>query len=363
MMAAMEAGSGPAEASESSNVSLAHMECLTSCVLTYLNIIGHDYRRLMLDYWNLNYQYKTLLSGKEARQLPLRQLFGIELQSVRGDGEQFMLDVMSGKSVVYLCAAGNLDYFPREYLGMESAGFRHAILIYGWNEQDRRYRVADPVVNVVTELAPDAVLRASAGAAGMYRLTYFTLEAAVDTAVQVLDDESGLAYCSRRLLQAYRNDRSELPTVQEGEGRMERERSEAWLDWFGNRHGGMRALERFEEDLMASQGWESKRRADWIDRNVMTIASIKRIRSFVWQQYVERGAWVTDKQEQGKAQVDAIHSGWSTLSYLMMKYKHNPADTGEAAVRAIRVKVEQIKHAELAFLTWLHEACGKEEGA
>lgn len=197
----------------------------------------------------------------------------------------------------------------------------------------------------------------------MNRLTYFTLGSADDAEGQRLDDASSVAYCSMRLLQAYRNDRAELPTSREDEGR-NRERSEAWLDWFANRHGGIRALERFEEDLVASQGWVPLLRKGWIDRNVMTVASIKRVRSFVWQQYAERCMWSTDTRTHGEAQVDAIQSAWSSLGYLMAKYRLRSSDgKAEPVIEAMRMKIEQIKHAELAFLTWLHEACRKGAGA
>ncbi|QYR19389.1 hypothetical protein KZ483_15785 [Paenibacillus sp. sptzw28] len=338
------------------NINLAFMECFTSCVLTYLNINGKDYRRVLLDYWNLSYQYKTLLSGKDARQLPLEFLYGIKLKFFKGDVESLRRCVQDGSSAICLGAASKLRYFPREYLGMESSGFQHSILIYGWNEEHLEYLVTDPMVDAVVNISPKEIVHACEVRAGRQELHYFILEES-NSPFEEPDLESCLAYCSYRNLSFYKNrGGSKTEPLASVPDQSQEQRKSAWREWFSNRHGGYRSLEIFEEDLVKSQEWAPPRRADWVSRNTMTISSIKRIRAMVWNAYRESASLEESQYHEGQRQIDSILAMWNAVSLHLLKYK-----SGQIVIPAISKQLEKLKHAELQFLEWLHLAAGKGE--
>jgi hypothetical protein len=338
------------------NINLAFMECFTSCVLTYLNILGRDYRLLLLDYWNLSYQYKTLLSGKEARQLPLDYLYGVDMKFVMGDMETLLHDVKEGKSVIYLCSASKLAYFPREFLGMESSGFQHSILIYGWNERDGRYQVTDPIVGTIVQMSPDEIVQACTGKADSKKLRYFTLEER-GASFTPHDIQSCIDYCIQRNLTTYRNQKNVKAEVIIEEGSTEQQKRMAWHNWFSNRHSGIHALECFEEDIRKSSEWTVQKRESWIAINTMTINSIKRVREQVWNIYKEKASLTESQQLEGQKQLEAIIAAWNSLNFLLLKYKRGYKIS--LVLPSITRQLEKLKKVELVFLEWLHSEAGK----
>src|SRR5690606_9589833 len=134
------------------NENLAFMECFASCVLTYLKLTGGDHRPLLLDYWNIGYERRTLLSSKHGTDVPLGELYGLRLRFMRGGRDKLAQAVGDAGAAIVLCSASKLDYFPRRYLAMEETGFGHAILVAGWDAASQSYDVADPVVHRITRL-------------------------------------------------------------------------------------------------------------------------------------------------------------------------------------------------------------------
>ncbi|WP_239617715.1 hypothetical protein [Cohnella mopanensis] len=335
------------------NINLAFMECFTSCVLTYLNIRGKDYRKILLDYWNLSYQFKTLLSGKEANQLPLEYFYGLTMTFVKGDEESLRSIIRQGRSAICLCLASRLAFFPPAYLGMEETGFQHSILLYGWDERQNRYLVTDPVVDAVASLSPDEAAHACAIRQGSGEIHYFVLEES-EIPFSEPDLKSCLAYCTDRNLTYYRNRRLDKPSPILAENSSGAEKAKAWQAWFNNRHGGIRALEHFQDDLSRSQEWTPRRRNDWIVINTKTISSIRRLRAQVWNAYRDTAGLSDDQVAEGQRQIDGILSAWNTVNLLLLKYKIGQDAT--AAIAAIRQRTEELKKVELQFLEWLHNA-------
>ncbi|OAS17723.1 hypothetical protein [Paenibacillus oryzisoli] len=341
------------EVNNEQNINLAFMECFTSCVLTYLNIQGKDYRKILLSYWNLSYQFKTLLSGKEARQLPLEYFYGLKMTFIKGDEESLKRYIRSGHSAICLCQASKLEFFPRSFLGMEESGFQHSILLYGWDEQQERYLVTDPVVNMVVTLSPDELTYASAIRLGSNEVHYFVME---DSVVPFSEPnlESCLIHCTEQMLTLYRNQRKSKsdPIIPKGSSHEQKVR--AWQHWFNNRHGGIRALEHFEEDLRNSDGWTIRRRNDWIVINTKTITSIRRLRSVVWNTYQDMADFSVAQEEEGQRQIDAILAMWNLINFLLLKYKSG--QNNQAVVPSILVRIDELKRIELQFLEWLYLA-------
>ncbi|TXK84581.1 hypothetical protein [Paenibacillus sp. N3.4] len=335
------------------NINLAFMECFTSCVLTYLNIQGKDYRKILLDYWNLSYQFKTLLSGKDARQLPLEYFYGLKMTFIKGNEELLRRHIRSGHSAICLCQASKLEFFPHSYLGMEESGFQHSILLYGWDEQQERYLVTDPVVNAVVTLSPDEFVYASAIRLGRNEMHYFVLE---ESAVPFSEPnlESCLVYCTEQILTLYRRQRMSKSDPIVPEGSSDEMKVRAWQHWFNNRHDGIRALEHFEEDILNSSEWTVRRRNDWIVINTKTISSIRRLRTLVWNTYRDIADLGEAHEEEGQRQIEAILSTWNTVNFLLLKYKSG--QDSQAAIPSILQRIQELKRIELQFLEWLHLA-------
>lgn len=334
------------------NINLAFMECFTSCVMTYLNIKGKNYRKLLLDYWNISYQFKTLLSGKDARQLPLEYLYGVKMTFVKDDVDSLKRHMLNGNKAICLCTASKLAFFPPSFLGMEAGGFRHSILFWGWDERMEHYLVMDPVVNVSTSMKMNEVATASAIGQGSREIHYFLLEEPSSPFVMP-DLESILIYCTDRNLTLYRNHKKNRSEPIISENSSNEEKARAWQHWFSNRNSGIHALEQFEKDLSRSSEWSVRQRNDWILMNIKTITSIRQIRSLVWTAYRDITTFSDMQLEEGQRQIKAILTVWNTLNYLLLKYKIGLDSS--VTIPAILMRIQELKRVELHFLEWLHQ--------
>lgn len=341
------------------NINLAFMECFASCILTYLNITGKDYRKILLDYWNLGYQYKTMLSSKDARQLmlPLRYFYGIEMNFAQGNIDTLVKNIRNGSSAICLCTASKLSFFPRHYLGMESGGFKHSILILGWNQQTKRLLVADPIADYVGEVEVGEVAQAGLLSNNREDLNYFMLEDPT-TSYTEPDMEKCLAYSAKRNLTFYLDQGASVMAPRLLGGSEEAKRN-AWTEWFISRNGGEKALDRFAADLVASPDWTQQSRDNWVKRNTLTIQSIKRLRKEIWNNFNYLYKFGEKERKNGQRQIDNISSSWQKLSFLLLKYK-NAQDPADAICTIVR-QIDRLKSTELGFLQWWYQLIGKED--
>lgn len=342
---------------------LARMECLTSCVLTYLNMNGSDYQLLLLDYWNFNYEKTTILSSKNANDLPLSYLYGVEINFVKGTTGKLEELIKQGDSVICLCKASKLDYFPRNFLAMESGGFWHAILIAG-QEATGSYVVCDPVVNLITRLRPEELTAATVAKVKQDELLMFSLSQDRDGS-KAPDIQEVLQHCSKWNLQQYKGiPKDSLPERDGAVRNEEREKWEIWRERFRKQTvSGLAAWKEFEKDLWSSASWPDARRSAWVKQNTMMISSIVQLRTKIWGIYKElagRGeVWASEGQEH----INTIIKLWNGLQLLMQKYDiRSKRETG-SGIEAVAVSMGKIRDAELHFLDWLHHSLGKENHA
>lgn len=339
------------------NVNLAFMECFASCVLTYLRVIGYDHRKLLLDYWNLDYQYRTLMSSKDARKFPLDYLYGIELKHVEGDINSLTDHVRQGNSIILLCMASRLDYFPRDFLSMESGGFLHSVLIH---DQDplAGFAVFDPIVDYVGYTTTDVL--AQAGTTGRDEtLHYFTLEKkSVD---QLPSIQEVLQFCSGRNLYFYQGQLEQLAEARRKKDPQNDQRKKAWMEWFSSRHGGSQSFHLFAKDLKDSLNWSQQRRDNWVKQNSMTISSIRHVRMQIWDIYREFIELDETDVEEGNRQIRDISHLWQRLNYMLLKFK-STSDKHQAA-DILCGKMEELKQSEVQFLSWLNQKVSMEHGS
>ncbi|UJF31868.1 hypothetical protein [Paenibacillus hexagrammi] len=328
------------------NVNLGFMECFTSCVMTYVRVMGWDHRNLLLNYWNLDYQHQTLLGSKDSRKFSMDYLYGVDMNYVAGDLASLTGHIRQGYSVILLCMASRLDYFPRALLSMESSGFQHSILILGLDAESG-FHVLDPIVNF-SGFTTTAVV-ANAGATGRSEtLHYFTLsEKKVDS---LPSSQEILAFCSRRNLEFYEHPSQSVKIP--GGGNQE-ERKQAWIEWFSNRRGGTQSFRLFIADLMASLEWPEQKRSSWGKRNSMTLSSIRQLRRQVWNTYREFMQLDQAAAEEGDQQISHIMNLWQRFHYLLLRLL-SAGDKPRTAELICR-KVEELEQAEIRFLSWLNQ--------
>jgi len=339
-------------------VNLSLMECFTSCVMTYVKSTGNDPSCLLLDYWNLSYQHRTLLTSKHARLLPLEYLYGMNWTDNSGDSSSLLQCVKEGNAAILLCTASRLSYFPPQYLTMESGGFQHSTLIYGWDDGQGRFLVADPIVNHLAVVSPEEIQYAGEQRKGSGELLYFRLSEPSPAFVQP-DARSVLPYCAGRNLSFYLN--RDEPGKEAADPQISREQDKrtAWAQWFVNRHNGARAFAGFEADLQASIEWPQDKRNAWISSNKIMIPAIKRIRSLIWNAYAGKAQFPEAVQSAGKQQIAHIHALWNGLLMLLLKYSNQTS--GASLVPSLLRQSEKIMHAETGFLEWLRAAVNEEE--
>ncbi|MEK0316180.1 hypothetical protein [Cohnella sp. 56] len=334
------------------HVQLAYMECLTSCILTYLKSTGREYDKLLLDYWNIGYEHRTLLSSKSAEHLLLQYLYGIHLRHEQGSEEGLQAAVQAGRSAVCLCMASKLPYFPRDYLNMESSGFWHAILVQGWDADKGVYLVADPVVRKVAELRPQEIAYACALRTDRAEMQFFDIfEPELPHAEPGLGDV--LLHCATRNAAAYRSPGERL--VQQSGEATGRNKREAVRLWFLMRNSGVKAWERFESDVNESLAWTAVMRARWIKQNTVTVFSIKQLRYRIWALYQELAAMDEPLAGRGQTLFDQVSAAWNAFNMALVRYG-NTRDQAAGMVASVVRQAGVVRDAEVRFLSWLHTA-------
>lgn len=330
------------------HIYLGYMECFSSCILTYLHMTGRDERIMLLDYWNLKYDRRTLLSSKDARHIALKYLYGIELQFEKGDTNRLIHWIRQGYSVIAFTTASGLDYFPRAYVTMESAGLNHAILIYGWNERQRTFLISDPVVHTWAELTLEQMLHAGMARTDREELHFFILSGD-SSPVSSPDTNICLAYASNRNLKHYQATGNVNPDVNKP--------ADKWSSislLLQNRKIGINAWTCFGNDVKNSLDWTRSKRTAWVKQNNLSISSIKKIRSKIWGAYRELASLSDDAELTGQRHMNQIAAAWNHLNFLLLKYNNKPED--RSAMAALIKQIECLKELELRFLMWLDEA-------
>jgi hypothetical protein len=334
------------------HIQLAFMECFISCVLTYVQSRGLDHRLVLLDYWNLGYQFRTLQSSKDARQLPLKTLYGIELLFQKGNPDALLHWVREGHSLILFCSASKLAYFPREYLGMESSGFQHSVLIYGWDEEQGKYMVADPTVKVTAMLDSEQLLHAGSVRKDRDELHYFTLTEPPIHFIQP-DMKDFMMACTKRMLDQHDRDRMwRYEPIDTGENPDE-SKKRVWQLWVSNRHVGVRAWDAFSADLSLSRAWPPDKRSGWIKRNTKMIASIKRLRTLIWHTYIDFAAIGQGERKEGQHKLDSVTRLWNSVSFQLLKLENKQMD-GDGYGLSLMEQIEKLQEAEEQFLAWLY---------
>lgn len=335
-------------------VKLAAMECFASSVMTYLRMAGKDDYRFLLDYWSIRYQFRTLLFSKDVKQMDPEFMSGTRLRFVKGDDAVLYDCITSGLSAVFLCTASKLPYFPRSMLGLESSGFQHSILICGWDEAARQYLVADPMVDYIGWVSQQELVNAGSRMEARKEVLFFALEDEEADSYEEMNPYRLFAYAAERNLRLYSQHASASDTMPAGASGQGKSKEASWMEWLGNRNGGVRAYNMFAQDAVTSLSVHENKRNSWIDRNCLTIGSAIAIRRMVWSSFRRLGVLTADQDRDGEERLEQVLKQWRNMHFKLLKYKRASKHEQEQ-VEAIIRNSKQIQLEELSMLQWMSE--------
>ncbi|MFK7696332.1 hypothetical protein [Paenibacillus sp. HJGM_3] len=302
-------------------VKLAAMECAASCVVTALRMAGKNEAYFLLDYWNLNYISRSLVSSKSVRLNALEYMYGIRTEFCRLSPEKLQSLLRGGHMVLFVCLASGFDYFPANMLTHEASGFEHVILLYAAGRTPNTFAMTDPIADYIGDVTAEQLYAASVKKDELYCY------------VLTFPEPGTFREPSPKAVFAHIAERN-------------------WSQYVKmNIQGGKTALERFRVDLEASLQWETNARDRWIAQNNVTISSIVKTRSLFRQSVRELGLLPEGQLAAGEQRMERIIKLWTTVNFQLVKFKRNVQD--EALVASLLHKLEQLAEEELGFLSFL----------
>lgn len=306
-------------------IQLAPMECIASCVMTALGMKGQVPEWYLLDYWNINYFFKVLVSSKKSMNLKnLKTIYGVEVAFRKTTPEELTHRFAAGGLALLDCKASRLPFFPSSMLSYDDSGFTHSILLCGFREEDRCFLVADPVAGYEGWVPEEVLLQAGVYKGQLYvHMLHFS--------------EPTPTHTHQELFRyAARNNRDYFETEDTRSGR--------------------NALLSFTRDIGVLLQDNPSRLPEWIGQNILTVTSIITMRKKVWEA-LKRLNVIPEEDEQGvSALFDDIVKQWTRFNYLLVKLKINPSSDLLASLMA---KNEDIVQSERTFLYRLSELGGK----
>ncbi|MEI2281284.1 hypothetical protein [Paenibacillus polysaccharolyticus] len=272
-------------------INLGALECLSSAVVTSLNMTGRDYRYFIADYWNLNCELKMLLSSRNFSFYNLEAIYGMKSDFVVGPYELLIREVERGNIVIYKVEASKLGFFPESMLGFENQFFGHCLLVYKYEPGTQTFHIVDPVIKYVGKISMDELIHASAfpSCAGMNTIH--------------LNKESTLSSEQRLNFSAERNYNSYC------------------LEYVP---GGARALRKFREIIEESVEWTQEVRNEWSSKNSISITSILKLRGLVWGSFRSLAGFTQDVIEHGDKSIEDISKLWNSLNLNILKIGRQP---------------------------------------
>ncbi|WP_168118770.1 hypothetical protein [Paenibacillus sp. HB172176] len=298
-------------------IGLAALECTASCIVSALGIRGLDPRYFLLGYWHITYYDGMLMSVRNMKWIDLLYEYGIRFHLTSGSVYELGSLLDKGNMAIMLSRASKLRFFPKSMLGFESAGFYHSILLYERSMRDGCYQAVDPVAGYAGEILEEELTEASVRP-GQFVFCKLDFDPSFirPVAAQSFRRESAA------ILAAYRKTAG-------------------------------KAFALFCDDVEASVGWDEMKRKRWAERNMIALSALVRMRSLVWQSYLELDLMTEQEAEEGARNTDEIKRGWLNINLLLAKYgKRGP--TAELRDNLLR-KLANMRQTELRLLEFLAE--------
>lgn len=302
-------------------IQLAPMECIASCVMTALGMKGRTPEWYLLDYWNINYFFKVLVSSKKSINLRnLKTLYGVDVAFRKTTSEELATRLEAGGLALLDCKASRLSFFPHSMLSYDDSGFNHSILLCSFREEDRSFLVADPVAEYEGWVTEQELLQASIFKGQLYvHLLQFTETAPAHTR------EEMFRY-------AVHNNRDYFETM--------------------DTRGGRNALHAFISDIGVTLRENPAGLPAWIGQNTLTVTSIITMRKKVWEALKRLDVIPEEEEQRLSGLLEDIVKQWTRFNYLLVKLKINPSPS---LLDSLVSKNEDIAQSEHAFLNRLSE--------
>ncbi|MEK4042560.1 hypothetical protein NSU18_02765 [Paenibacillus sp. FSL H8-0048] len=307
-------------------IKLAAMECAASCILTHLYRSGANPDLFLLNYWNVNYVSRIITASQHVRlNTSLPFLYGIHLVCKGAGPESLKQFVQSGNRAVVKCRPSDLTFFPSNMLSMAESGFDHYVLADSFDEARNAFRVFDPIVDFNGFLTGEELLRASAEQEEEELIFY-----------ELQPDQEGKGFESpgKREIFAYAAKRNYEMYVR------------------SQYSSGTAALDSFARDLQESLALSPEQTSNWLSQNSIAIATITKLRSSIWNSFVKLGMMDKGQVLEGTNRISGIVKLWTTLNFLLVKYRKNIGD--EALLRSALARLQEIRDEELQFLAWMN---------
>ncbi|MWC29854.1 hypothetical protein [Paenibacillus sp. MMS18-CY102] len=306
-------------------IKLAAMECAASCITTALHMHGCDYRYFLLGYWNLTYFSGTLMSGKHVRHLDLESVFGVQKTLHAGSPDDLRGALKEQAIMLMLCHASKLQFFPKNQLSLESEGFQHYILIYGYDVESGQFLIIDPIADYIGRMTDEELYACSVRKDLRFYSLVFPLHAKQTNHYDVIRQET------ERNLASYMKDET---------------------------NDGGNAISQFSSDLAGIAERPAEERNAWIERNNISISSIIKSRALIGEIYRSFQLLEEEGPDQQTGSIEQIIKLWTTVNFLMLKFKRSPANA--SLIVSLRQKLEAVKAAEAELLDFLRQK-GREQ--
>jgi hypothetical protein len=293
---------------------LAALECAASCIVSALDIRGLDRRLFLMGYWHTVYFEGLLMSAQNIKWIELAYEYGIQTRMTSGPSSEVAALLERGDMAIVLCRASELRFFPASMLGFESTGFYHCVLAYGKGEAENSFLVTDSVAGFRGDMTTEEL-----DLAGVRREEW--------------------VYCHLSFNASYRQPELRTSFLRE---------TNRILDEYGS--DGRSAIDSFLGVLAESGQWDPVKRRSWADRNNIALAALSKMRTIVWQSYLDTGLLDAEERETGSRLAEKIVRGWTNVNLQLVRYGISGVPRSSESIRS---GIEEVVAAELLLLKLL----------
>ncbi|MBD8497775.1 hypothetical protein [Paenibacillus arenosi] len=300
------------EVNPSHLIKLGALECAMSSIATSLKLIGRDPSRLLMHYWNMTYYRDVLYAGRNVMRSRIETFGDCSLQFLicRGSLLEMQQHFKNGCLFLYQCKASKLPFFPRNMLNFEANGFDHYVLVSGYDEDSDSFCVTDPICEHIGLVTRQQLEAAAMVEQQYYCFTIQPFEAGVNQPSSQYDDS-------------------------------------VLVSKYFTMHYDAQAFDQFIDHLHVGREWDSSQRKLWTERNILSIASLIKMRTIVWGYMTQLQSIPSGAEEALQILHKQIIKLWNGISFLLLKYKMND---DAAIINRIDELVQAVRKEEAAFM-------------
>ena len=267
----------------------APFECYANSLLSLLKLWNVDPTLFFAQYWFLSYD-RLLLSAKHPRLNYLEDYYNLEYRFFISHNHTIVDSLDEGAAVMLYCDTKSLYYYPHDYTGGADFGLMHFIIIYGYDSDQQLFSVLDPTVDFIGTLSYG-------------------------------DVDKLIAEVENQIFVRVKKTPATRPVENKVEFFKRSSRQSYLLYHLAEQNCGMRAPERFIADLDVCESWEGSLWDNWTLYNCVSLTSIIKNRSAIWNGLEKIGVLTPSQLEKCHELYVSIAKDWNSLSFLMTKFR------------------------------------------